>query len=170
MDQVKNIKCDQCDYKCRLNKQLQNHKNSKHIDLTEAQPGKCPFCDSQAKTVDKLTEHLRQMHGMSLTRTETETSELFPCSECNLEFTTFNLLQKHVAYYHTPKCRYCDYKARNNEELEVHMMEEHEDIILVHSMAKQVNELNVALAKEETFKLELSNALQSLFDNQEILV
>ena len=168
MDRVKvEIECDQCDFKCRYNKQLQNHKKSKHIDLTEAQPGKCPFCDSQPKTVDKLAEHLRQMHGMTLT--ETQTSEPFPCSECNLEFTTFNLLQKHVAYYHTPKCRYCDYRARNNEELDIHLMEEHEDIIIVHSMAKQVTELKDALTKEETFKEELSNTLKSLFDNQEIL-
>ena len=70
---------------------------------------------------------------------------------------------------HTPNCRYCDYKARNNEELENHMIAEHEDVIIVHSMAKEVTEIKDGLAKQETFKVELSNTLKLLFDNQEIL-
>ena len=174
MDQLEiEIKCDQCDYKCKLNKQLQNHKKTKHIESTSTKSLKCPFCDSQCESVETFKEHLKQIHGMEETNTNKagapdNMAEPFPCSECNLVFATFNLLVKHMAN-HTPNCRYCDYKTRNNEELENHMIAEHEDVIIVHSMAKEVTEIKDGLAKQETFKVELSNTLKLLFDNQEIL-
>ena len=174
------IQCNQCDYKCKFNKQLMSHMKMKHIEpslttpdpcqvlKTESLPRKCPFCAIEFKTMEEIKEHLDKEHGLKETN-HNNTSDLFPCNECGFVLATFNQLQKHVTSHHTQNCRYCDYKAKNNEELECHMVEEHEDIILLHSMAKHVENLSNGFEKQESFRTELCQILKSLFDNQEIL-
>ena len=167
------IECNQCDYKCKLNKQLKRHMKMKHIDQPialepEPQLVKCPFCDVELRTLEEIKEHLEHEHGLRETNL-TNTSDPFQCNVCGLVLPTLNLLQKHLASHTSLICRYCDYKPKSKDELECHMMDEHEDVIVLHSIAKQVDNLMDGFQKQEAFKTELSQILKSLFDNQEIL-
>ena len=164
------IDCEQCEYKCRLNKQFKKHNSLKHIEQKEDHPVKCSICILQFVTIDELKVHMEHEHTMKeIEPTKELSSEQFPCNGCGLVFTTSDLLQRHVTHYHSQNCRYCKHKAQNDEELQCHMVEEHEDIILLHSMAKQVDGIEGEIAKQETFKAELSQILKSLFENQEKL-
>ena len=46
------------------------------------------------------------------------------------------------------------------------MCDIHAEIVILHTMGKQVNDLSDNSAKFETFKIEITNVLNSLFDNQ----
>ena len=96
-------------------------------------------------------------------------SESFSCNQCGLVLATFNFLQNHVTRHHTTNCRYCEYKGKSDDELECHMVEAHEDVIILHSIAKQVDTLKVESDKQETFRKELIQLLRLAFDNQEKL-
>ena len=162
------IQCDQCEYRCRFNKQLKSHIKSKHVNPVVT----CPFCSLELKTQDELKLHLEQQHGMKEAKPSNasisiNTQEPFPCTQCGFLLPTFDLLQKHVAKYHTLNCRYCDFKGKSNDDLECHMTEDHEEVIILHSMSKQVDNLMHESVKQDSFKKDLSQILQSLFDNQE---
>ena len=47
------------------------------------------------------------------------------------------------------------------------MVKEHDDIIILHSIAKQVDNIQDEIVKEVTLKRELSQILKLSFDNQE---
>ena len=169
------IECDQCEYKCRFNKQMKKHK-LKHSKQVPANEVKCPFCASQSKNTDELKLHLEHNHAMKETIGNSENlseqpqqMESFSCNQCGLALATSNLLQIHVTRHHTMKCRYCEFKAKSYGELEGHMCEVHEDVIILHSMAKQLDTLKVESDKQETFRKELFQILKIVFDNQEKL-
>ena len=75
---------------------------------------------------------------------------------------SFDHLQQHMK-----NCKNYDIKASNNEKLQCHMVKEHDDIIILHSIAKQVDNIQDEIVKEVTLKRELSQILKLSFDNQE---
>ena len=99
-------------------------------------------------------------------------TEPFPCEGCGLVLATFNLLQEHVNTHHSPaqhNCKYCDFQGENEELFESHLVESHAEVVIIHSLAKQIEDLSDRFTQVEHHKLELSNVLKSLFDNQNII-
>ena len=70
-------------------------------------------------------------------------------------------------------CNYCEFECSDNEGLQCHMIDIHGEIVILHTMGKQVNELSEnfgeRFASLETFKLEVTNVLKSLFQNQNMM-
>ena len=58
------------------------------------------------------------------------------------------------------KCRYCDFATSNNKSLEDHLVDSHEDIVILHTMAKPVDSLTDGMA-------ELTKYMKILFENQD---
>ena len=99
-------------------------------------------------------------------------TEPFPCEVCGLVLANFNLLQEHMNTQHSQaqhNCRYCDFRGGDAELFESHLVESHEEYVILHSMAKQVEDLSDRFTQFEHLKLELSTVLKSLFDNQNII-
>ena len=146
------VQCDQCTYKCRLNIQLKKHKKSEHDQICPT----CKFCGSKTD----LEKHLLLEHGNKETKNQPD--EPFPCNSCDLVLGNFNLLQEHMKSHTTPpqfKCRYCDFITNDNDPLQDHLVESHENIVILHSMAKQVDYLTGSMVELRTF-------MKALFENQ----
>ena len=54
--------------------------------------------------------------------------------------------------------------VKNSEALEEHMIEGHEQIVILHTMASQVNDMHAKQEKNENFQTDLLNALKNLSD------
>ena len=54
--------CDQCDYKCRLNIQLNKHKKKKHKDAQLELKYNCGSCDFAANQLLHVWEHRQSKH------------------------------------------------------------------------------------------------------------
>ena len=125
----------------------------------------CEECGINFIDVKTLKLHIKTKHE------NPSAIEPFPCEVCGFVLANFNLLQQHVKE-HTPvkwNCQYCDFTAGDQESLQCHMVEGHEEIAILCNMAKQVDKLSDGFASFENFKSEISNVLKSLFDNQHIL-
>ena len=57
------------------------------------------------------------------------------------------------------QCQYCDFTANDN--VQSHVIEEHEELYILHTMASQINSLCDSFASFETFKVELTNVLKT---------
>ena len=80
------------------------------------------------------------------------------------------MLENHNETQHKhEQCQYCKHTANDKETLQDHMIEDHEEIVLVYTMAQQVNQMSEGFVMFETFKQELSNVLKTLLDNQNSL-
>ena len=49
------------------------------------------------------------------------------------------------------------------------MIDSHEEVVMLHTIAQEVENVSNNFATFETFKLELTNTLKSVFENQNIL-
>ena len=68
----------------------------------------------------------------------------FPCEVCGLVLADYEGLQEHILKHHKPQkvnCHYCENTVEDNEALQNHMIEMHPDVVIVHTMAKQVDQL-----------------------------
>ena len=81
----------------------------------------------------------------------------------------FNLLQEPMDNHHPlgkTDCQYCDFCCEDADILQKHMFESHPDVVIIHNMAKQVENLADGFTQFEHLKSELSNNVKSLFENQ----
>ena len=132
------VQCDQCEYKCYLNIQLKKHKNTVH-GLQRADMSAAPF------------------------------SEPFPCEWCGLVFSDFSLLKEHVSSYHAPpstKCRYCSFTCEDKDMFQNHMIESHEEYVILHTMASQIDQATDKFVEFDTFKTDVLNVMNKLLENQ----
>ena len=94
-----------------------------------------------------MKEHKARKHNV----------KTFPCDICGLVFANFIFLQEHrIAIHKDESCRYCDYRAKNKEDLEEHLVYQHEEYIILHSIAKEVDKINEQFSTVETFGKQLS--------------
>ena len=77
------------------------------------------------------------------------------------------MLEKHTRQKHRKpdSCQYCDYDAKDRGILQDHMIEVHEEYVILHTMAQQVDHISDSFVLFETFKTELTGVLKSLFDS-----
>ena len=159
------FKCDSCNF-IGSEKELCIHKRTKHMKECS-----CEKCGNVFADMDTSRKHKEVKHGSIKTITS---SEPFTCQTCGLTFMNFNQLQEHVLTNHSNTknhhCRYCSYKSENQEDFDHHLVREHEDIIILHSMAKQVDELSYKLTKVEAFNAELVKWFGKVCETQENLI
>ena len=63
-------------------------------------------------------------------------------------------------------CKHCDYMAAGHENLTNHMYDNHAEIVMIHTMAKQVDDMSESWVGFEKFKVELGNSLKMFLDTQ----
>ena len=86
------------------------------------------------------------------------------CSYIGEDVTTF---VKHIRAMHTVEhCQYCDYRAKDRADIQSHLIKDHEEIVLLHSMAQQVNDISDRFELFETFKEELGDVIKSIAATQ----
>ena len=71
--------------------------------------------------------------------------------------------------YHKEKpdtCQYCHFEASENNYLQDHMIQAHAEIVILHTMAKQVDDMTDNAVSNESFKGEVMSLLKLLCNNQ----
>ena len=88
---------------------------------------------------------------------------------CGLVFLNFSLLQEHVREFHKPKqdsCKYCEFSALSKEAIQEHMIEAHEEYVILHTMASQVDQMSDKFTHFESFGAQVMNFLKSIHGSQ----
>ena len=151
------FKCERCEFSGQK-KIMEEHLMSKH---TEQYP--CQMCGIIFVNDNSLKDHIIAEH------TSPPHVVPFPCGKCGLVLATFPLLQDHMNSHHNQgivKCRFCDLTAETEDSLEEHILQNHEEFVVLHSMAKQVETLCDKSSEFDTFKSDVSSALRIVLDTQ----
>ena len=161
IQQMKSETCTRC-AECNFvgtPTELKSH-NSKHDNHTF----KCRICEQVFQDVESLNNHIRAKGFPN----HTNSPEPFPCEICGLVMATFDLLKKHMTTFHSPSieaCRYCDHRAVSKDDLQEHLIENHEDIVILHTMASEVNSIHDKFNSLDSFKQEVMSLLAKLFSS-----
>ena len=143
---VKDEKCDQCDFETQTKDKLRRHKNTHHTKKNKeinfkCEPceksftsyaghrahmlsahsdirHKCDICDSVFTQKTSLTHHNKVYHIEN---------KMNKCNLCEKEFRTSTHLRRHNLEIHMPvkkwhNCDKCDYKAKTPRSLEIHQV------------------------------------------------
>ena len=149
VDQVQKFKCDSCAFEFVNLVDLNSHNEATHR-TTEAKINQqlssktinyvtCSECE-HVGTESEMQKHMHNKHADS--QSSSKPTEPFPCESCNLVLANFSLLQEHVKNYHEEKrlkCEHCKFECNTKEVLEEHIIESHPEIVILHTMAKQVD-------------------------------
>ena len=98
--------------------------------------------------------------------------EPFPCETCGLVLADFPLLQEHVTNVHKKDylvCKYCGSSYLGKEELQNHMIDKYEEVVLLHSMGTLITDIRERTPPSEAFEKftdELSKLLKVVLENQ----
>ena len=159
-------KCESCNHFSNTKEDLEKHIQLIHketkieIAWEDQNVVQCDQCAYKCRLNIQLKKHRNTVHGNK--EPITQSDELFPCNFCDLVFGHFYLLQTHMKDHHTQPqftCRYCEFTTIENNSLEDHLVDSHEDVVLLHTTAKQVDSL-----KEDV--VELKGLVKSLLENQ----
>ena len=150
-----NETCSKCkDCSCTGNSvEMKEHRISKHSENF-----KCQFCEKMFVDKSSLKVHVTSMHEI----------EPFPCEVCGLVLANFTLLKEHMSQVHTSLqgCRYCSFTSTSKDDFETHLVENHGDTIVLHSMATDVQELRGKFGELETLSGQLADIMKSVLEGQ----
>ena len=140
---MKDLQCDECEYKASVNANMTRHKR-RHHDTIKIKCISCKFIGTQAA----LSDHIRNSHGdmkqcndcgykaryrssmIQHQRTKHQGMS-FHCGECDSNFESEIGLKFHTDSKHRGirfKCPKCDYMATRKGNLKVHDQAMHENI------------------------------------------
>ena len=108
------IKCNDCDFKTKVEKQMNTHKRIKHIDVIRFS---CDNCDYNSRTKESLEEHL------------TSHKKKYKCEECIFDTEIEGKLKEHQDTKHKKsnsiRCEKCNFTTELITELDNHMKVSH---------------------------------------------
>ena len=166
---VQEIACEGCAFTSIDEKVIEAHKQASHmsakVDLNVADQNVIT-CDQFAYKC-KYNIQLKKHHQSS--HETTSTIEPFPCEACGLALATFELLEDHIDSIHNQlkvNCKYCDYVAKDQESWHGHLVDNHEEYVILHSMAKQVDNLTDDSESLGQFKVDVLDTLKAILENQ----
>ena len=186
-DEIKQIPvvCHVCPF-CKLQlpslEELKGHIENTHTSMPRSDDEKIEVqenetCTDYVASDNELKEHIQVNQSVShenVPNTNTPSNHIgaehrptrkdvsFPCQWCGLHFPNLSLLQDHTIKHHTTKpdhCQYCEKTFKSKDDLELHMDESHEEVVLLFTMARQVNVLTGEVAKYK-------DILKQVLDNQ----
>lgn len=116
----KKFECDQCDYKCSTNGNLQKHIKSVHDKIKDYACDKCKF---KSSTNVDLQKHIKNVHNKA---------KDFGCDQCDAKFSTNGNLQRHIKAVHDKikdfGCDQCDFKCLEDSTLQHHIRSVHDKL------------------------------------------
>ena len=167
------LKCERCENYFGKPFQLKHHSckvQSKY---------QCEQCTFLAVTLSELLDHIEVKHPRRRNisshmkkpdENPSEKSEI-KCDQCEFIAEDISVYVKHLITEHAKEqCQFCEHVSSNKEGLRNHMYEKHEEVVIMHTMAQQINNVSESFELFETFKKELANVLKSLLDNQNTIM
>ena len=137
------------------------------IHTAQAHAYQCNKCNEVFHQEDNLMLHLVNVHPDSPQPPVVPVPTNIKCDQCTFIASDVSALVVHIRNDHTKEqCQYCDHEAMDRDCLKDHMYEEHAEVVMVHTMAEQMNQVSENFAAFETFKGELTNVLNTILNNQ----
>ena len=92
----------------------------------------------------------------------------YPCNICNSVFITEQLLQDHMVSHDEPqiKCEYCGVPCQSETVLREHIINFHEETVILYTLGKQVDEVHEQIDKFETSNNDILKAIRNILDTQ----
>ena len=120
---------------------------------------------------DKHTVELKeQLPGQNKQPTSTiPEPKSIKCDQCAFSALDVPTFISHIRNEHSKEkesCPYCEHVAKHREDLKDHVYDKHSDILMLQSMAQQMDTISKSFEVFESFKGELTNVLKSIFDNE----
>ena len=174
-------RCYKCEYECEDKQQMKKHERSEHdlLKCKQTHEGKCKPMNNQLNkqesfTCEECTAEFQNSEGLRkhiLTHKKTSPSQSgstnIKCDQCSHISEDVSSLVKHIRTNHKAEhCQFCEHVAENKETLQNHMMEKHGEVVILHTMAQQVDHVSESFVLFEKFKDELGNVLKSILDTQ----
>lgn len=134
----------------------------------------CEQCTFTAVTLAELLEHMVAKHTGELKKHLEQINQEAPsdsskikCDQCHFMAVDTSTMGAHTRTEHSKvSCHICDHRAVNEEKLKDHMYNIHPEVVMIHTMAKQMNIMSDKIEEFEKFGLELTNVLKRVLDNQ----
>ena len=160
------FKCNKCSFIGNSSIAIASHVQANHekvsVQIETNIRFQCELCDYTYKYNIQIKKHRQAAHN------STDTNEEFPCEECNLSFGNSKYLEEHMQSYHhntAVPCSYCGIPLDKKDYRE-HMLEFHEDTVILYTIGKQVDELHEKLETIEAFKSDLIHNMKNLMNAQ----
>ena len=154
------LKCDNCKYTSKQQTDLEFHKE--HCKSKFA----CNECNSAFDKIGDLITHYFKEH-QQLGTTPNFSKNTYNCTECDLMYESGGELADHVKSIHSfVKCDYCERSLQNQEKLNEHVFDNHKEVIMIHTMASQINELSEDLTQFKTFRMKCETLLDKIMQSQ----
>ena len=169
---VKKYSCSMCDYKALIPSTLKQHTESVHKGVKY----QCPICGLKVSTVS-MFEHKRKHKGVSFPckscgkeyksrgglnkHIETHKGKVYNCNICQYSSVHKDKLTRHIKSHKDPHyilCKMCDFKAKSNDYLKVHVEN-------VHNTKEKV----ICIDCNKTFKKSSITVHRKKFHSEEIL-
>ena len=129
----------------------------------------CEQCSFTAVTFGELLNHMeadhsnvlqRHLSGMNKSTESASEPSWIKCDQCEFITRHIPVMITHIRTEHGKvPCDYCKVFAKNEEDLKMHVLEKHPEIVMIHNMAQQMNYVNQNVASFE-------NVLKTILDNQ----
>ena len=130
------------------------------------------------KDLQTLKSHINTIHIDPVTPLnstdgiEVLKEDIFQCDKCLYEGTTSDL-ERHSRNKHSSNLRFncdrCSLTFISKDKLKDHVLDNHEESVMMHTMASQIDQLHSIVPEIDVFKTDLTDILQKRFDNQNIL-
>ena len=161
--------CEKCKFKAIELAEIVEHV----VNVHTGQTFHCSSCDFQAEDKEGLDMHVKCVHTMdirnvndAICQSKTEAKvEKIKCDQCDFVAEESKTFIKHIRTGHsdpTIACQYCDHFVANKDDLMNHMYDNHAEVIMIHTMAKQVNDMS------EKFEL-FGNLFSQVFDKFNVI-
>ena len=162
--------CEKCTFIAHELVEITEHMVQFHTSTLHG----CTNCNFKTGQEEKLKEHA----GMHCPATKKAVKSKIAddlkikCDQC--EFTADGIpdLITHIRGGHSVEkenCKYCKYQAQDSDDLKEHVYDQHAEVIMIHTVAKQMDEVSDRFELFETFKVELGNAFNMLLDATNVM-
>ena len=132
---VKNVKCDQCNFKSSSINGLSGHKGKEHprkkikignksdemLSIVKKYVYPCTFCDYKGSTTQTTKKHEERVH----------LNIRYPCNQCDYKAPSKEELPRHIRSVHDKvknKCDLCDFQTTSRS-MQSHKAAKHMDLI-----------------------------------------
>ena len=133
-----------------------------HQALKKTMEFNCDTCGNVYTNASTLADHMQAMHTAILRE------EPFPCGKCGLVLATFPLLQKHMTEHHKfilLQCNFCEHSCETENAMQEHIVASHEEYVILHSTAKQVDNIAGKFESLESYMYQINQSLKALVND-----
>ena len=190
----KNISCTKCDFTCSLNIQLKKHEKIAHINDTEIVGRlKCELMSNFSAEFERLNNSIKEVADtLEITvdklrkdnnekcKTLAKTMRSFYKKMNQVEVTVANrsdemnkkgqssdkIILEDAHDIPSLHCQHCGITAKNENDLQEHNIQFHTNTVILHTLAKQVDDVYDGLTQTEPFQKSTLDLLNKIISSQ----